>query len=77
MKTGFVQAVTGSSSGLKISLAALDDGVGVDPGAGPELDPDPEVTPELSDPAGDRFGVDLFKCYQTFFLCHCLCNTIS
>ncbi len=52
---------------MKISLAALDDGVGVDPGAGPELDPDPEVTPELSDPAGDRFGVDLFKCYQTFF----------
>jgi hypothetical protein len=40
---------------LKISLAELDDGVGVDPAAGPELDPDPEVTPELSDPAGDRF----------------------
>ena len=49
-------AVTGSSSGLKISLVAeLEaDVVGVDPGAGPELDPGPEVTPEVSEPAGER-----------------------
>jgi len=46
-------AVTGSSSGLKISLAAeLEADVdGVDPGAGPELDPGPEVIPGVSGPA--------------------------
>ena len=55
-------AVTGSSSGLKISLVAeLEaDVVGVEPGAGPELDPGPEVTPEVSEPAGERLDdVDL------------------
>lgn len=57
-----VQAVTGSSSGLKISLAELDDADGVcgDPGADPaELEPDPEATPEVSELAGERFGDDL------------------